>query len=707
MRYYLTTSEAPLKAPKFYKVFTEILLKNNPELEKKLNVLKKQMDTWNKQGAENRIIEQIDWKGEHTRLGGIRDKLIKFRGWISKHWNDEFYAPQRVVKEIERITGKTLKPTENPATMMEYSKSKAGLIGRTFVMDKAIDEYANPIGRGLLEILEPINPKDMKQFIAYGASKRALDLEKRGIEHGFDIDDVKYFVDKYGNEKWDSVLDGITEWSGHLLDWVVRAGGLGKQEAKLIKELNPVYMPFKRAFIDDLLVVQGGAGGMVDRGQAIKAIKGSGRPIINPIESLISQATELIAKAQKIKIASMWADLAEEKGIGGFITRVPTPTGVKQIRLENIKDFEDIIRDLGLLEEGEITDLDLGKVATVFFQNTQYSGKDNIVSIWRKGKREFYELHPDLYSSLTGLDQYQLPGVMRVLGSFARLLRLGATGLKVSFGLAKNPFRDAFTYAVFSKRKGATVLDPVAGLYKELTAKEGDVIWRFKKGGGSLSGQMGYDRSATMSTYDDMLTERLGKKGKVLKIAKHPLATLRDLLSVTEMAPRSIEVEKSYEKYLKDNPDWSEEDAYVAAFNDAGDVTINFTKSGITAKKVNEVAAFFNVAIRGPEKTYRSFKERPIQTTVKGIAFITMLTLYQWYRNKDEDWYNNLPPAYKYNNLFFEITDNTIVRLPIPFDLGIMFASVPMAAMDIIRTKDPKHAAAIFKQLKQQIPDPT
>jgi len=697
IRHKMTTGLEKEKAPAFDKFFNEEFLAKKPELKGRLDKMKELMDTWAKQGAENRIIKQIDWKQEHTKAKGIMPKIKKAWGFVQKKFNDEFYTPQRIVKEIQRTIGRKLKPTENPAIMMEYSKSKAGAVARTFVMDKAIDEYGNVTGPGLVDILKPIPNSEMKQFIAYAVSLRAINLEGRDIESGIDIDDAKFMVEKYKNRGWDAQAQGLTQWSNHLLDWLIRAGGLTGEVATKMRDLNPVYLPFKRAFLDAAGVFKGGSG-FVDTGAGLKGIKGSGRPIINPIESMIAQSREMIAKAQKIRIAKIFADLSQEENIGGFITKVPAPMKATRFEASQINDY--ILKTTGQLPDAGVNDF-----LTVFTQDFKYNGKENIVTIWQNGKQEFYEIHPDLYEAFKGIDPLKLGPIAKVLAPFSRMLRLGATGLKFSFGLARNPFRDALTYAVFSKRKGATIFDPIKGIYTDLTTKEGEATWRFKKLGGALSGQIGFDRAATQSTYDELLLEKLGKKGKVLKIVKHPINTLRDLLSVTEMGPRSAELETNYKKYLAENKDWSEEDAFVQAFNDAQDVTVNFTKSGKWAKQINEVTAFFNVSIRGPEKTYRSFRERPIQTTIKGILWLTLIALASWYRNKDKDWYRNLPPAYKYNNLFFEIGDN-VFRLPIPFELGTIFMSAPQAMLDTYRDKDIKWMKGLLDVAKSQIPDP-
>lgn len=702
IRHYLTTGEAARVAPKFHEFFTTEFLKAHPDIKNKLVVLKSMLDTWQKQGSLNRILEQIDFKGEHTKVGGnifqkLKDKFLK-------NWNDEFYLIKKIEDQmgLKPGTGEKINPSEDPFTLATYMKSKASIVARSFIFDKAIDETGKVIGPSLQEIMKPIKHSQVRPFLAYGVAKRALVKAKQGFETGVDKADAKYIVDKYGNVQWDNVIDGMTEWSNHILGWLQRAGALGADDIKLIKEMNPIYLPFKRAFIDEIEVSKG-AGGFVNLGAVLKRFKGSGRAILNPLEAMFRQMTELIAKAHKVRLARAIADLAEKEGVGGFIVEVPAPLGVRKAPLRNIAEFKEVLQELepGLLED---VDIDMDKMMTIFTNEWQYNGKDNIVSIWKNGKRRFYEIHPDLYRAVTGLDTLKMGPVMKLLSPFARLLRLGATGLRIAFGLVRNPWRDAFTYAIFSKRPHATIFDPIAGIYKEAKAKPGDIVWRFKKTGGALSGMMGYDRASTMAVYDEFLLDKLGPLGKILKVAKHPIDTMRGILSFSELAPRSVEVEGMYKKYLKENPDWSDDDAYIQAFNDAQDVTVNFTMSGHEAKKVNAVSAFFNVAIRGPEKVYRAFRTNPVRTLTRGLVWLTIPALHLWWKNKDKEWYKNLPPAYKYNNYFFEMENGDIIRLPIAFDLGIIFVSAPLAAIETLQKKDPQYVKGLMDQIYAQIP---
>jgi hypothetical protein len=391
MRHYLTnTGQAATQAPTFDKFFNEVFLKEQPDLARKLAALRNMLDIWYRQGAEERIMQHIDFKGEHTVIGGVENKVKKLWDWANKNWVDEFYTIKKIEEGLGLKVGKNITPTQSPYELAVYAKSKAGAIARTFVEKAAVDEYGNIVGPSLKQILQPIGRKEWKAFFAYAVSKRAILLAKRGIESGFDVRDVRFIVEKYKNTDWDTVVDNIQKWNEHALDWIVRAGGLTQAEKDHIVELNPIYIPFKRAFLDEMEVSRG-IGGYVDRGSSVKAIRGSGRPIINPFEAMTAQMTEMFLKANKMRIARAVADLAKIPGSGNFIIRVPPP--IKATKF-TVADIADQLNKLGFEfptpQEGEdpLEGVEaLGEMLLSIYGKGEYHGKDNIVSIIEKGER--------------------------------------------------------------------------------------------------------------------------------------------------------------------------------------------------------------------------------------------------------------------------------------------------------------------------------
>lgn len=720
IRHYLTTGEAQERAPEFHRKF-EAFLTTEPKLKTKLDTLKGQLDVWNKQGSVARIIQQTDYKGEHIKETDPISIVQKSKRRITQNFYDSLEPFAFVEKQLKVKTGKSLRPTESPFKIATYYKKKAGVVARTFVMNKAIDRYGNPVGNSLVDVLKPIGQENMKNFFAYGVARRAKNNHDRGLESGIDAVDVEHTINQFQNPEWDAALDGITEWSGHLMDHLVQAGGFSQEQVELMKVLNPVYIPLKRAFMEESEVDLKDRIGRTG-GRGVKKQRGSARAIINPLDSLIQSATEIISASQKIHVANLVADLSSNEGMGKFVTEVPAPLGAVTVTPQ---DLQQLLKDSGALNEvgpevkkkidESVNSLD--NVLTMFNQKATYEGKDNIVMVYREGKPKFFEMDPTLYQSLQSISSSKQGPVLQVMSAFARTLRLGATGLNIGFGIVTNPFRDAITQAVFSKRKVPTPLDPLVGLYKEHKSEQGDLTWRFKAAGGALSGMIGYDRASATIVGDEIMRGYLSKGGRTLHVLKNPVDGIkelvnltRDAVSVFELAPRVVELEGRrdgrFEQLKKEHPDWSDDDVWVEAFNDAQDITINFTKGGHIGEQINQVSAFFNVALQGGNKLYRAAKENPVRLITLGTAFMTIPALLLWWKNKDKDWYQNMEHSYRYSNFFWETEGGHVVRMSAPYDIGTLFIAAPLAGMEALYRKDPGSVSGLMKNMEAQIPNP-
>lgn len=721
IRHWVTdTGQAQRLAPTFTKFFEGDFKKLYPDIAANLEKMREMYRTWDKQGAVARVLGHVDFKGEHSQLP-ISKKIAGLTDWMRKQFIDEFYLLKDIETELGIESRKGVRPTKSPYEMATYMKQKATGIARTFVTEAAVDEYGHPIGKSLVEILGPVvSMKDVAElmkpgflrthegtklgeFIAYWIALRAKTLGSRGIESGFDSGDVDYILEKFKNPDFDKVAKELTEWSDHLVDWVARAGGFRPGTTDLFRALNPIYVPFKRAFIEEAGTT--GVGKLFSRSTGVMSIKGSGRPIMNPFESLIKSASELITKAHKVRLSNLIADLSKVEGAGKWVSKIPLATKVTEVSMSKVLDrlFAELIKD-----GQEIPDMDSMKdeMLTIFGKTSKYSKKGNVVAVFRDGNLELYELHPDLYSTLQGLEPIQLNALTRLLSPFTRFLRLGATGINAAFGLIRNPIRDFLTAGLFSKSKTFTPLHPLKGVVHELTAKPGSPAARFKAAGGDISSQMGYDRAQTMAVYDEALVKALGKTGKVLYVAKHPIDTLRRLVNIPEMGPRIAELEASMERYRKEHPEWSDDDVFVAAFNDAQDVTINFSRSGKIGKQINQAVFAFNAVVQGPNKFFRSMRENPFRTVTRGLVWLSLAAIAAWYYAKDKTWYKNLPPAYRYNNLFFEMPDGNVLRVPMPYDIGVVFSALPMAMLDAYYEKDPDLYKGVIDLAVSQVPNP-
>jgi hypothetical protein len=180
-------------------------------------------------------------------------------------------------------------------------------------------------------------------------------------------------------------------------------------------------------------------------------------------------------------------------------------------------------------------------------------------------------------------------------------------------------------------------------------------------------------------------------------MVKHPIDALRTFFGVFESGPRVHEFRKvlaiAEKKYGKGS-----QAALIEALLQSRDVTVNFTRAGIISSALNGAIPFFNPRIQGASKFYRTFVGAPVATSFKASArafmWLTIPSLLLWWMVKDDDEWQELPDWRKWG--FWNIplkwfgAEGGFLSIPLPFELGYVFGSVPAAAMDSMYRKDPK-----------------
>jgi hypothetical protein len=117
------------------------------------------------------------------------------------------------------------------------------------------------------------------------------------------------------------------------------------------------------------------------------------------------------------------------------------------------------------------------------------------------------------------------------------------------------------------------------------------------------------------------------------------------------------------------------------------EVSLDFGKAGTTAHAINQMIAFFNANIRGWDKMISSFREHPIRTSFKVFAGITMPSIILYYLNRDDPRWDEIPQYQK--DLFWIIfAGDKIIRIPKPFELGILFGSIPERFLEWLDKRD-------------------
>ncbi len=705
-----TDNEAFNKAPNFDTWFDYRWLPNHSEWKTKIDQVKNIVTQWRQEGAVNRVMGQIN--KESGKFKTLKEWVQNPKQFFQGIYDAVYDRQAALWRAQEKITG-TTKLADIPA---QYRFAEAAKVlnmaaptkVRQMVETGMVDVAGNKTGASLKESLDPINesittPEGQREFEAFLYARHALDVRKAGKEPGISREDAQFTVDELGKRPgWEKAADGISKWHEGLLDYLIDAGGLTSDAKAKMKALYPNYIPLFRA-------MEGTKGGMAggrklaDLGRPLQRLKGSGREIISPLENSVVQAERIVGVADTIRIGRMMADASEHyHGAGKIIERVsPEMTASSQ----TVKRLKDQLQKAGV----NLDNADMDTMLTMYENVYRGSTKDNVIVLWRNGKQEMYQVDPDVYRALTNLDQqFQLPKVVDwIFGKPARLLRLTTTGLRAGFSMITNPLRDTMTSVMQTRVKGyegslpVKVADNIAGIYHDIIGTETARL--FKAGGGEMGQPLAIDRVFTQEAIQEMLA--ITPKQKVMNWSRHPIDSLRQLFSVTELGPRLAE----FERVLKQKG-WKEGqkltlEQYLDAQMAAADVTVDFRQGGWLGMWLNRMTAFHNANVQGPLQMVQAFKRDPSGTVGKGILWMTMPTLALWWKNKDKEWYKNLPAFEKYGYWHVPI-GKTVIRVPRPFEWGVLFASIPEAMAQAAYEKNPEHFKEVAGQSFQILTPP-
>lgn len=701
LRIYLTDDDAQTKAPALYKFFTETFLPGRPKMAANIAAVRQMVDAYRQQGAEARIEAQISRKEDKGPLGErLRKRWRKAVG----NWVDELDALWQLGKAAEEQLGRKLEPAEHPGELARAFASKAPAKAREFVLTGTTDLAGNKKGGSLKDALSGIDRKDMAAFTRWIYAKEALYRWSQGKNPGISQADAQHVYDRGAqNAAWQKAADAVTQWNNDLLDYLVEAGALDSSLRDTLQKA-PVYIPLMRAFNEGELRAPGvGTGrGPVQGGKAIRRMHGSGRQIQDPFDSMIQQAERFFTIAHKAVVAKSLYDIGTKvPGMAGVLWKVPAPMQKVEFEAERIrKDIQRVVvKHLGVDPDLMDREGPWDDPITLWLNDIDYRGKDNIVGLTIGAKKEWFEVDSDLYRAIQGLDVYSLPGFWRLFAIPTRALRMGATALNPAFGLVRNFIRDGLTGLVTGEHARLGPISSAKGVVKDIAGSES--ARRFKALGGKMASQLLNDRIATQRLRDELTGNW------AIKTAKHPIEALRELFGISEQGFRIEEFEKAYQEGSK-RYGAGTLSASIYALNAAQQSTVNFTRHGRIAKILNEIIPFFNAAIQGPVVIFEVARRNPKRFFTTSLVGLTLPAVALWalaQRDEDdEDWYGKLSDFEKASYLHFRVPGTQkIVRIPIPFELGYVFQALPVAVLDQLWREDPAQVKDIVEIAARQI----
>ena len=703
-----TDAEAVKRAPRTHKWFVQEFLKDNPDVETAFNAAKGAVTKWRLQGAVQRgkAMKAAITPSIRQRLLSILD-LFSYQKWVEAGSAFEQFTDVAI-----QLKGRGIKIEENVALTFHALRHTHTARAAYMVEDHMINIAGNPVGPSL-EDAGALVKNQREEFTLYLWGRRALERWKKGKNPGISENDARFLVAHFETPEFQRAAQKVYEWNRGVLNYAVQGGLITQPALDKIIEGSQDYIPLARVLDDiDSDYVRRLRGGW-STGSITNRMRGSGRRIRDPFEVMIENATNIILKTHQRIIIDQILKMRHIEGMGHMIEEVDrsvVPVTITTAQVLNVlkqkgieigETAEDIIlkgEGFAKLESPEET---LDSILTFFVPAQHPKGMDPIIPLVENGKVRWFQVDPELYGALSGLDVYRLPkGWDIVLGKPARLFRLGTTGLRASFAWIRNPSRDLQTFFM----QTASSANP-AELAAAWTFQMQDIIRHGKQSehydvmrrlGGEVAQPLGIDIRFTRRAAKRLF------RGRVMKIVTNPIDHIRDVMQIPESATRTAELKlRAKEIGWKPGQPMSFAQS-LQLLLDLKRVTVDFSAGGSVGRAVNQAVPFFNAQIQGTRLTLRTFRDKPKRTVIRGVMGLTSLTLALWWMNKDEEWYKDMPYWERFT--YYNIDDGKhIWQIPRGFEWGTIFTSVPEALWDAMYRQDPQAVKEVFAQSFDQL----
>lgn len=426
-----------------------------------------------------------------------------------------------------------------------------------------------------------------------------------------------------------------------------------------------------------------------------------------------------------------WDDKAQRIGGGGGGKNVQRGTGVRKLDLEaqaradTVDPFEIAVADAGeafrAIAKQRVTDAVVGAYhadpASVSSWLRPMAATDpvspgaRVVEANVAGRRTRWEVtDPDLYDAFGAFDPATTNLFVKVLGYGKRALQLGVTFMP-DFAIA-NAVRDTAGAAIQQRALGRSIATGAAAGAAGNVAfgdEEESIAVRALQGAGfgAGAGALGPQAVKNLRAVGDILGQSPAFKQflreggytmgfyprnasdarQVLERLRSSGVSLDDVVSPSRWVDLVMSIGRVSEQATR-LAKWKEVAAAGGTLGErvlgAQDVSLRFAQQGRDTKGIAATTAFWNAKIQGWDKLARMLRQP--KTWAVGAAAITAPSLALWGVNKDDPEYWARPQWER--NMFWLLPKGGETggfwRVPKPFEIGFLFASLPERFADYL-----------------------
>lgn len=588
--------------------------------------------------AEDRL-HIHDLKTPNRAMKNLVQGFDKVYGNFQENFIDSTWAASKVVKDIEKASGRKLTPKENLQLALEFAGSNASVTD-TLITRGFIKPNGELTGReSFADIIKATEEKGAKagrtskknafnDFALYLIARQSIDRERMGqvtmsqdATGGDNIAAYEQLIrdmdSKYG-DLFEKQSDAVYEWyDAFMRSWMVETGLLTEEKYEMMRNMYPHYVPMFR------VMDTRHANGQVSKGvNPLKhnSFKGSTREIYNPIENIMIQVNNIVKAYHNNEVAAtihrLWTseDAATQSGIAKFVTKEEVKLQKQQVDTTEVKDrlenkvFKHIFNDVWSAEQrGEwsrmsdeekaqlkaelanrdIIDDVIDDTITQFVPTDNGLDKDVVVALIN-GEKHYYRI----------MDEYLAQAITAVQPSIELLQHIGKlTRVFSALTTAKNPIF-ALSNGIRDFQHGWVYADTEHWYQNFTYPAEWAValVQSFKNEFGIKHQSDMYKQYKSTTGFDSKYmadADTLGTVMAQMRRSKNPLiwATrfVEKLNGAVESAPRYV----AYKRKIKAGED------VIVAGKAAREATVNFNRKGKITKQTGQIVPFIGAAIAG------------------------------------------------------------------------------------------------------------
>lgn len=680
--------------------------------------------------AEDRL-HVNDLKTPAKALDKLRDGFDKAYGNFQENFIDSTWAASKVVKDIEKVSGRKLTPKENLQLALEFAGSNASVTD-TLITRGFIKPNGELTGReSFASIIKETENQGAKvgrtskknafnDFALYLIARQSIDREKMGqvtmsqdATGGDNIAAYEQLIrdmdSKYG-DLFEKQSDAVYDWyDAFMRAWMVETGLLTEEKYGVMRSMYPHYVPMFR------VMDTRHANGQVSKGvNPLKhnSLKGSTREIYNPIENIMIQVNNIVKAYHNNEVAAtihrLWTseDAAVQSGIAQFVTKEEVKLQKQQVDTTEIKDrlenkvFKHIFNDVWSAEQrgawsrmsdeekaqlkAELSNRDIiddviDDTITQFVPTDNGLDEDVVVALIDGEKHYYRILDKYLAQAITATQPTEY-----MFKHFAGLTRL-FTGLTT----VMNPMF-AFNNAIRDFQHGWIYTD-AEHWYQNFTypLEWGKALGTALKGefGGSKHKSDLYTQYRSGTGFDHKYMAEADTLGEVMNSIHRSynpyiwvVRFIDKFNTAIEAAPRLVAYSRKFDATGN----------VIVSQKASREATVNFNRKGMKTKRMGRVIPFLGAAIAGIDQFKTLMTSKETYTTKKGLlklgramatqAIPSILLAFLnsgWFGDDDEKRkeYDELSEYTKNNYWIFKWDDDTWLKFPRDREVSAVFGT--------------------------------